>query len=47
MKRVQIMVDVDVSVKYCSFGIFATLAVSFRLVLSVEQEPEIARPTAQ
>ena len=28
------------------FGIFATFAVSFRLVLSVEHEPEIAGPTA-
>ena len=28
------------------FEIFATLAVSFRLVLSVEHEPEIAGPTA-
>ena len=29
------------------FGIFATFAVSFRLVLLVEHEPEIAGPTAQ
>ena len=29
------------------FGIFATFAVSFRLVLSVKHEPEIAGPTAQ
>ena len=28
------------------FEIFATKAVSFRLVLSVKHEPEIARPTA-
>ena len=28
------------------FEIFATFAVSFRLVLSVEHEPEIAGPTA-
>ena len=28
------------------FGIFATFAVSFRLVLSVEHEPEISGPTA-
>ena len=28
------------------FGIYATFAVSFRLVLSVEHEPEIAGPTA-
>ena len=28
------------------FGIFATFAVSFRLVLLVEHEPEIAGPTA-
>ena len=28
------------------FGIFATFAASFQLVLSVEHEPEIAGPTA-
>ena len=40
MKRLQIMVSIDVSVKHCSYGIYATFAVSFRLVLSVEHEPE-------
>ena len=28
------------------FGIFVTFAVSFRLVLSIEHEPEIVGPTA-
>ena len=41
------MVNIDVSVKnYRFFLIFATFAVSFRLELSAEQEPEIAGPTA-
>ena len=46
MKRVQIMVCIIVSVKIVVFAIFGTSAVSFRLALSVEHEPEIVGSTA-
>ena len=41
------MVSIDVSIKKFSFfRIFATFAVTFRLVLSAKHGPEIAGPTA-
>ena len=47
MNRVDIIVSIGVSVKHCSFLIFATFAVSFQLVLSVEHELKIAERQPQ